>query len=79
MAYSSAVVSPALQDDYDVRRGSLFSHFRVQIGASLAKVASARFVQDGVDDGLPIYVIYETKSASQAPDIPGLPLYHMPS
>ncbi len=33
-----------------------------------------------VDDGLrvPIRVLYEHKSASQAPDIPDLPLYHMP-
>ncbi len=32
-----------------------------------------------VDDGLPIRVLYEHKSASQAPDIPDLPLCHMPS
>ena len=76
---SSAEASPALQDDYAVRRGSLFSHFCVQIGAALAKAAAARFLQDSVDDGLPIRVLYEHKLASQAPDIPDLPLYHMPS
>ncbi len=59
--------------------GSLFSHFRVQIGAALAKAAAARFLQDSVYDGLPIRVLYEHKSASQAPEIPDQPLYHMPS
>jgi hypothetical protein len=103
----------------------------VQLGAALAnRAAAARFVQDTVDDGLPIRVrshthahaifistttkplpdlatntdyvtltltaftttpickiapaiLYEhnhvAESASQAPDIPDLPLYHMPS
>ncbi len=45
-------------------------HFCVQIGAALAKAAAARFLQDSVDDGLPIRVLYEHKWASQAPDIP---------
>ncbi len=56
---SSAEASLALQDDYAVRRGSLFSHLRVtvQIGAALAKAAAARFLQDSVDDGLPIRVL----------------------
>jgi hypothetical protein len=53
--------------------------FRVQLGAALAKAAATRFVQDSVDDGLPIRVLYEHNSASQAPNIPDLPLYHMPS
>jgi hypothetical protein len=73
-AAGTAEASPALQDDYAVWRGSLFSHFRVQIGAALAKAAAARFLQDTVDDGLPIRVLYEHKLASQAPDIPDLPL-----
>jgi hypothetical protein len=76
---TSAEASPALQDNFAVRHGSLFSHFRVQLGAALAKAAGARFVRDSVDDGLPIRVLYEHNSASQAPDIPDLPLYHMPS
>ncbi len=49
---------------------SLSWQIRVQIGAALAKAAAARFLQDSVDDGLPIRVLYEHKLASQAPDIP---------
>ena len=53
--------------------------FREQTEAALAKAAAARFLQDSVDDGFPIRVLYEHKLAIQAPDIPDLPLYHMPS
>jgi hypothetical protein len=73
-----AEASPALQDDYDVRRGSLFSQSCVQIGAALRQAAAARFVQDSVDDSLAIRVLIWRNSASQAPDIPDLPLYHTP-
>jgi hypothetical protein len=37
-----------------------------------------RVVQDSADDGLPICVVYKHKMASQAPDIPDLPLYYIP-
>jgi hypothetical protein len=52
---------------------------RVQLAAAIAKAAAARFVQDDVDDGLPIHTLYEQKVAGQALDLPDLPLYHVPS
>jgi hypothetical protein len=51
----------------------------VQIAAAIAKAAAARFVQDDVEDGLPIHTIYKQKVAGQALALPDLPLYHVPS
>jgi hypothetical protein len=47
---------------------------RVQVAAAVAKAAAARFVQDDVDDGLPIHNMYERKLAGRALDMPDLPL-----
>ncbi len=52
---------------------------RVQLAAAIVKAAAARFVQDDVDDCLPIHTLYEQKVAGQASDLPDLPLYHVPS
>jgi hypothetical protein len=43
-----------------------FSRMRVQVAAAIAKAAAARFVQDDVDDGLPIHTMYERKVADRA-------------
>ena len=52
---------------------------RVQVAAAVAKAAAARFVQDDVDDGLPVHIVYERKVADQALEMPDLSLYHVPS
>jgi hypothetical protein len=66
--------------EFAVLRGFFFSRMRrVQLAAAIAKAAAARFVQDDVDDGLPIHTLYEKKVAGQALDLPDLPLYHVPS
>ncbi len=41
--------------------------------------AAARFVQDDVDDGLPIHTMHERKVAERALEMPDLPLYNVPS
>ncbi len=51
----------------------------VQVAAAIAKAAAARFVQDDVDDGLPIHTMYERKVADRALEMPDLLLYHVPS
>ncbi len=66
-------------DECAVQRGFFFSRMRVQLAAAIAKAAAARFVQDAVDNGLPIHTLYEQKVAGQALDLPDLPLYHVPS
>ncbi len=52
---------------------------RVQVAAAIAKAAAARFVQDDVDDCLPLHTMYERKVADWALEMPDLPLYHVPS
>jgi hypothetical protein len=61
------------------RPQAFFSRMRVQLAAAIAKAAAARFVQDDVDDDLPIHTLYEQKVAGQTLDLPDLPLYHVPS
>jgi hypothetical protein len=46
---------------------------------TLSKAAAARFVQDDVDNGLPLHTMYERKVADRALEMPDLPLYHVPS
>ncbi len=52
---------------------------RVQVAAAIAKAAAACFVQDDVDDSLPIHTMYERKVVDWALEMPDLPLYHVPS
>ncbi len=52
---------------------------RVQVAAAIAKAAAARFVQDDVDDCLPIHAMYERKVEDLVLEMPDLPLYHVPS
>jgi hypothetical protein len=59
--------------------GFFFSRMRVQVATAIAKAATARFVQDDVDDGLPIHTMYERKVADRALEMSDLPLYHVPS
>jgi hypothetical protein len=66
-------------DEFAVQRGFFFSRMRVQVAAAIAKAAAARFVQDDVDDGLPLHTMYERKVADRALEMPDLPLYHVPS
>jgi hypothetical protein len=66
-------------DEFAVQRWFFFSRMRVQLAAAIVKAAAARFVQDDVDDCLPIHTLYEQKVAGQASDLPDLPLYHVPS
>ncbi len=66
-------------DEFAVQRGFFFSRMRVQVAAAIAKAAAARFVQDDVDDGLPLHTMYEGKVADRALGMPDLPLYHVPS
>ncbi len=39
---------------------------RVQLAAAIAKAVAARFVQDDVDNGLPIHTLYEQKGIGLA-------------
>jgi hypothetical protein len=48
------------QDTFTKLRGSLFSRFRVQIDAAIAKAAAARFVPDSTNDGITIFVVWES-------------------
>jgi hypothetical protein len=80
---ASDTLAPVL-DEFAVQRGFFFSRMRVQLAAAIAKAAASAarhksFVQDDVDDGLPIHTLYEQKVAGQALDLPDLPLYHVPS
>jgi hypothetical protein len=59
--------------------GFFFSRMRVQVAAAIAKAAAACFVQDDVDDSLPIHTMYERKVVDWALEMPDLPLYHVPS
>ena len=52
---------------------------RVQVAAAIAKAAAASFVQDDVDDSLPIHTMYDRKVADWALEMPDLPLFHVPS
>jgi hypothetical protein len=51
---------------------------RVQIAAAVTKAATARFVQDDVDNSLP-FILYERKVADLVLEMPDMPLYHVPS
>lgn len=64
---------------FEAQRGVFFSRMRVQLGAALAKAAAARMVRDGVEDGLPLRVVWERKMGGQVAPLPDLPLYHSPS
>ncbi len=71
------------QDTFTELRGSLFSRFRVQIAAAIAKAqaeaAAARFVPDSTNDGIPTFVVWDRgrkPSANSAPE-DDLPLYHI--
>jgi hypothetical protein len=71
--------SAPMLDEFALQLGFFFSRMRVQIAAAIAKAAAACFVQDDVEDGLPIHTIYEQKVVGQALALPNLPLYHVPS
>ena len=56
-----------------------FLRMRVQLGTAIAKAATARFVTDGADDGLPVRIFCEKRAPSRASPLPDLPLYHAPA
>jgi hypothetical protein len=47
------------QDTFTKLHGSLFSRFRVQIAAAIAKAAAARFVPDNTSDGIPTFDVWD--------------------
>ncbi len=68
------------QDTFTKLRGSLFSRFRVQIAAAIAKAAAARFVPDSTNDGIPTFVVWDRgrKPLTNSAPEDDLPLYHIP-
>jgi hypothetical protein len=74
-------IEPSLsQDTFTKLRGSLFSRFRVQIAAAIAKAAAARFVPDSTNDGIPTFVVWDRgrKPLTNSAPEDDLPLYHIP-
>jgi hypothetical protein len=69
-----------LMDTFTKLRGSLFSRFRVQIAAAIAKAAAARFVPDSTNDGIPTFVVWDRgrKPLTNSAPEDDLPLYHIP-
>jgi hypothetical protein len=66
------------QDTFTKLCSSLFSRFRVQIAAAIAKAAAARFVPDSTNDGIPTFVVWDRDRRPVASSaLEGdLPLYH---
>ncbi len=68
------------QDTFTKLRGSLYSRFRVQIAAAIAKAAAARFVPDSTNNGIPTFVVWDRgrKPLTNSAPEHDLPLYHIP-